>query len=342
MKLQRREKILAWVAGGLTVLTVFWLLLFSGGSSYDELSVRRDQRALEVEKKQKELDAATVAARRLAEWRRRALPSDVTDAGMNYQAWLRELADRLQFQQAKVESAGVESRSKTFTLLKYTVHGHTNLAKLTEFLYEFYSAGHLHQIRLIDVAAVSNSPDLDVRIDVEAMSLPDADRKSKLTAERGKTLGSKKPADYSEAMVKRNMFSPPRPTPSPPDAAASTFVTAILAVEGRGEVWLVNRGTSQDWQLHEGEQFNLQATQATVKSIGKQDVVIEIDGRPCRFHTGDSLRGGEQIGSLSGPGMKMKWPPKSGRMVFGPKGAVTGGTVSSGDRPRGGEKMRKP
>ena len=130
MKLQRREKILAAAAGGLALLLIVWFLFFSGGPlSYDRLSVRRDQLKLEVAKKEHEVSAAESAARRLAEWQHRALPSDVSEARVQYQAWLRELADRLQFQQATIESTGVESRPKVFSLLKYKVHGRTNLVR---------------------------------------------------------------------------------------------------------------------------------------------------------------------------------------------------------------------
>lgn len=294
MKLERREKILAAVAGGLTLLLAGWFLFFSGSSlSYSQLGARRDRLSLETAKKENQVKTAAAAARRLAEWQCRALPSEVADARVQYQAWLRELADRLQFQQPTIESTGVESKPKTYSLLKYKVHGRTNIAKLTEFLHEFYSAGHLHQIRLIDVSTVPNSPEIEVNIDVEAMSLPGADRKNKLTEERGKSLRLGKLSDYSQAIVTRNLFGPFRP--QGPDATELTFVTAILAVDGRSEVWLVNRTSGQDWKLHEGDRFEVSALHGTVKSIGARDIVVEVDGRLRRFRSGENLGGGEEI-----------------------------------------------
>jgi hypothetical protein len=297
MKLQRREKILAAAAGGLALVAAAWFLLFSGGNlSYGQLRDRRDQLAAEVTKKEGDVRAAARAAKRLAEWQRRALPSDVTDARAHYQTWLRELADRLQFQQPTIESTGVESRPKAFTLLKFKVHGRTNLFGLAAFLYEFYSAGHLHQIRLLDIAAVPNSRDLEVNIDVEAMSLPGADRKSGLTAEHGKALRLSKPSDYSRKIVARNLFGPFRPPMSgPPDMAQSTFVTAILAVDGRGEVWLIDKTSGADWKLHEGERFRLGFLPGSVKAIGAREVTIELGGQLRRYRNGDSLRGGEEV-----------------------------------------------
>jgi hypothetical protein len=267
MTLQRREKILAAVAGGLMLLLGFWFLFFSGGSlSYGQLCARRDQLTLELAKKESSVKAAAAAAQRLAEWQRRALPSDVAEARMKYQGWLRELADRLKFQQATIESTGVEVKPKSYTLLRYKIHGRTQLGPLTEFLHAFYSAGHLHQIRLIDVTPVPNGPELDVNI---------------------------KLSDYSQAIAARNLLGPARP--EGPDAASLTFVTAILVVDGRGEAWLVNRMTGQDWKLHEGDQFEVAAIRGTVKSVGHHDIVIEVDGRSRRFHSGENMRGGEEM-----------------------------------------------
>lgn len=296
MTLQRREKILAGVAGGLMLALAVWYLFFSGGSmSYTQLIAYRDQLTLDVAKKEHEVRAAAKAAKRLAEWQHCALPADVAEARVQYQAWLRELADRLEFKQPTVDATGVESKPDVSSLLKFKVYGRTNMAKLTEFLFEFYSAGHLHQIRLIDVSAVPNSPEINVSIDVEAMSLPGADRKNKLTAERGKKLGKGKLSDYTDVIVKRDLLSPFRPMGMPPDMAQTTFITAIVAWEGRGEVWLVDRTSGKDWKLHEGEPVAVGMFRGIVKSIGANDAVIEADGKARRYRSGDNLRGGEEI-----------------------------------------------
>jgi hypothetical protein len=336
MKLQRREKILGAVAGGLTLLLAVWFLFFSGGSlSYGRLCARRDQLAPEVAKKERAVKAAAVAARRLAEWQRRALPSDVAEARVQYQAWLRELVDRLRFQQPTIESTGVETRPQTYSLLKFKVHGRTDRAKFTEFLHEFYSAGHLHQIRMMDISRVPNSTDLEVSIDVEALSLPDADRKNKLTEDPGKSLRLVQLVDYSKTIVKRDLFAPFRPVEKhePPDAAKSTFVTAILAVDGRGEVWLVDRTTGKDRKLHVGEQLEVGSLRGTVKSIGTHDLVVDVGGRLRRYRSGDNLgsggdspRGGDRF--------------RGGGEHFGRGGGDH--FRHGGDNLRGGEEMRKP
>jgi hypothetical protein len=294
MKLERREKILAAVAGGLVLAIALWLLLFSGSNlSYSQLENRRDQLDMQVKKKEFEVKAAEAAVRRLAGWQRRALPSDAIDARLVYQTWLRQLVDQLQFQKSTVEPTSDQPGSKTFTLLKFKVLGRTNLPKLVEFLHAFYSAGHLHQISSLDVTRVANSGDLDVKIDIEGMSLRGADRKSELAKEPGKALRLAKLPDYSTAIVARNLFSPPQG--APPDMAQTTFVTGIVAAAGRGEVWLVDKTSGRDWKLHEGEPVQVGSFQGSVKTIGANDVTLDLGGRQCRYRCGDSLRGGEEV-----------------------------------------------
>jgi hypothetical protein len=243
---------------------------------------------------------------------------------VQYQAWLRELADRLRFQQPTIESTGVESRPQASTLLKFKVHGRTNLFSLTRFLYDFYSAGHLHQIRLIDVSTIPNSRDIEVNLDVEALSLPGADRKNKLTEEHGKSLQLASFMDYGKTIFKRDLFSPfrPREIRPGPDAAQTTFVTAILAVEGRGEVWLVDRSSSKDWKLHVGEPLEVGSLRGTVKSIGTHDFTIDVGGKIRTYRSGDKLRGSEEAPSAAAP---PGWPgpqgmpgPPPGWPGFGP------------------------
>ena len=296
MNWQRREKILAAVAGGLALLLAVWLLFFSGDPrSYADLEAARERLAAEVGAKENRMQAAGKAALRLADWQRRALPADTSHARSLYQSWLRQLADRLQFHQLNVDSSGGQSRRNTFTLFTFTLRGHASLSKLVEFLFEFYSAGNLHQIRRIDVKPVENAPELDVNITIEAMSLPGADRKRQLTERRGKTLRLAKLADYNKVIVERNLLGPFSPGGALPDAAKTTFVTAILEVDGRAEVWLVDRTTGKDWKLHEGESLPMESLHGSVKAIGTNDVTIDLGGRIHRYRCGDNLRGGEEM-----------------------------------------------
>ena len=152
------------------------------------------------------MDAGQRDRKRLAEWQRRALPSDRAMARSLYQNWLRGLANRDHFHQLNIESKEVESRRNMFTRISFTVHGHVALADLTQFLYEFYSAGHLQQIRLMDIKPLENSQELDVNLTIEALSLPGADRKDQLSKLPGRGLRLAKLDDYREPIAKRDLL----------------------------------------------------------------------------------------------------------------------------------------
>jgi hypothetical protein len=304
MKMQRREKILAYTVGGLLVVVAGWFLLLGGDSRTDaQLMTERDRLAGEVETKDNLMNAAARDRKQLAEWNRRALPSDKAVARSLYQNWLRGLANRVHFRQLNIESKEVESRRDMFTRMSFSVRGHVALADLTRFLYEFYAAGYLHQIRQMDMKPVEHSGDLDVSLTVEALSLPNADCKEQLSKEPGRGLRLAKFDNYRDPIVKRNLFAPYTPPPSVADKpeasvdmAEHTFVTGFTEVDGFQQVWIQDRMAGKVWKLHEGEDFTIGQLHGTVRKITPtREVTLDFDGHRRRLREGENLRGGVEI-----------------------------------------------
>ncbi|MGA2619003.1 MAG: hypothetical protein ABSF26_15445 [Thermoguttaceae bacterium] len=302
MKFQRRERILAAATGGLVLLVAVWLLFLAGDSrSAAALVTDRDRLAAEVEKKQKELDLAGRDAKRLAGWQRRSLPAETATARSLYQNWLRGLAARVGFRQLTIESKEVEARRSMFTRLSFILHGRASLSDLTEFLYAFYSAGHLHQIRQLDVKPVERSGALDVNLTVEALALPGADSKDRLSPEPGRGLRLAKPADYRQAIVARNLFAAYSPAPAVAvekgvDVAEYAFVTAFTESDGARQIWLQDRIKGKTWKLGEGDDFQVGRLHGKVRSIGpSNEVIVDFDGHHRRLRGGENLRGGVEV-----------------------------------------------
>jgi hypothetical protein len=311
MTWQRREKILAGAAGALVALVALWFLLFSAERSTAQLEGDRNRLAADVQRKQTELNVASRDRKQLGEWQRRALPSDRTLARSLYQNWLRGLANQRNFRQLTVETKEIVSKSNIATFT-FTMHANAALAELTQFLYDFYAAGHLHQIRTLDITPIEKSKDLGLTIIVEAVSLPDADRKDQLTKELGHGLKKAKLADYRDPIVKRDLFAAfiagPTPGAAPPGAADKVdpgkfaFVTGFTEVDGVREVWLQDRMGGKTYQLSEGERFQIGPLSGKVQSIGSnREVVVEFDGKQCRLHDGQNLRDGVEIGPAEKP-----------------------------------------
>jgi|GEM_PF-554469 len=307
MTLTKRERILASIVAALVALLALWLgfRLFSG-----PLVLRRGQIAAlqdKINAFQDQVVRAKKAQDRMAQWNRQALPSDAARAGALYQSWLLELAGKAGFRQKKVDPGEVRGQSSAYRLLPFTVRGQASLDELVGFLFDFYSAGHLHQIRRITIRPVEKSKDLDLVIAVEALSLPTADRKDQLSQEKGRRLKLGSLAEYRKAIAVRNPLAPYRPPPpvrppEPPvvfepkpepfDPSRFAYVTGIVEVNGEPQVWVKARTSDEKFQLRQGDKFQLGPFSAVVARIDSRNVEIEVDGKRHTVPLGSSVRGG--------------------------------------------------
>ncbi len=306
MKLQRREKILAGLALGLVGLAGMWFLFFAGDSrSFDQLIAERTKLASDIENKQKLLQAASQDAKRLAQWQRRALPSDPVLARSLYQNWIRSLAARSNLRGTTLASNDVGTRRDQFTRISFKLRGRANLGDLVDFLYEFYSVGYLHQIRSMNIKPMPSSRELDVSMTIEALSLPLADSKNQLPKEAGQVLRLAKRSDYREPIESRNLFAAyTRPIPPAPtvrreqsiDPGDYAFVTGFTEVDGTAKVWIKDRTGDKLLILGSGESFTVGRMSGKVETIQPDgEVIIEFDGRRCQLRNGDNLHGGVEI-----------------------------------------------
>ncbi|MCR4412266.1 MAG: hypothetical protein NUV77_07555 [Thermoguttaceae bacterium] len=312
MTLQKREKVLAIVVGVLLVVVAGRMVL---RVVLSPLATRQAEvQALEAKaaKKKEQVEAALVAQTKLAEYRRRALPSDPQIARTAYQNWLLELADKVKLKRRKVDSSDGRELKGIYTNLPFTVRGEGTLEQLTQFLYEFYSAGHLHRIRRLSVKPIEKSSDLELTIVVEALSLPDADRRDQLASIPGQRLSRPDLGAYRKTIVERNLFAAYRPAPpaAPPerrveppksdafDPSKYAYVTAIVSgLDGQPRVWIKSRSNDENLRLRQGERFEIGPMKGTIARIGDRHVEIQLDGKtdgkPLVVALGDPLKSAE-------------------------------------------------
>ena len=211
MKLKRREKILLSVAAG---LSSSWGCGFSCSPETPEpMSSCSASRLRERPKSttRRSNFRRRADAKRLAEWQRRALPPEPTLARSLYQDWLRSLADPRQPPRRPARLHRARAHRDQFTRITFSLNAQAKLGELVQFMYEFYSAGFLHQIRKLDIKPNKSSGDLNVDLSIEALSLPTAASKTQLSKEAGHGLQLAKLADYRDPIVKRDFFAPYRP-----------------------------------------------------------------------------------------------------------------------------------
>jgi hypothetical protein len=308
MALRKRERILVIVTGVLVVaFAVRYVFTMLGGAT-GGLAEARDNLAKVVREKKQAVREGNKAAARLAEWDKRSLPADHEIARSLYQNWLSEVADQVGFQGTQVESAEGHMTKKAYYSLPFTVRGQATMEQLVRFLFQFYQAGHLQQIRhlsikpLENVTGQENSKNLKLAISIEALSLPGANRPDKLSSEPGKVLAVAALDEYSKVIVGRNLFSPytasgqtqsTRPADSSPpqfDPAKYAYLTAVLDVGGRPQAWLLSRTTDQTFKLSQGDEFTIGPVHGKVTRIDHRFVELEIDGARYQLALGNSLR----------------------------------------------------
>jgi len=314
MAMKKRETLLL-VASGLLVLIVAYQL-FGSGSGADVLEKQRDKLAQDVENKKSKAMRGQKAAKQMAEWEKRSLPSDHERARSLYQNWLLKLVDKVDMRRARVESAEGRPHRNTYYLLPFTIRGQATIDELIRFLHEFYSAGHLHQIRHLSIKPQDDGKQIEVLISIEALCLPGATRADKLTDEPGKELSRAKLADFRKTIVERKMFSaysptpPPKaeptrtPPPEPPkfDASKYAYLTGITATGPKLQAWFRSRTNNEDFRLSEGDQFQIGPLRGTIVRIGPREVEFEAGGTRYTVVLGTNLHDALAPGSnTSGP-----------------------------------------
>jgi hypothetical protein len=348
MTLNKREKVLAGVVGGLAALFVLYFMLQPILSMFLELQSSIDAKFEEVDKLKGQLAVSEKAREKLGVMRHRSLPADPQVGRTLYQDWLLELVhDRLQLHGTKVEptemhehkwntaaktrpgggagrAAAKDSANDLYYVVPFVIRGQGTLDELTRFLFEFYNAGYLHQIRHIGIKPTGNSKDLELTITVEAVSLPDAELKDKLRPPEGNLLAATLP-DYQKAIVDRNIFAPYAPhvvKPDPPhpvarptivdkfDKSKYTYLTAIVAVDDTLGAWFFVRPTGTTLVLHEGEPIEVGTVKGTISRIDQGEVEIQDAGGNRRvLHIGVPLNASEaDKAAASGPSVETVKP----------------------------------
>ncbi|MEX2114075.1 MAG: hypothetical protein WD845_12865 [Pirellulales bacterium] len=284
--MNQREKILAAAIGAIAVL-------YGGNWLYQSnyvapLDARRaDIDRLRGDIAQRELDMARFrkANQQLKRWQAQSLPSDPEIARSLYQAWLVGLVGKAGFIAPNVDSSEPITRKDLYTSLRFSARGRGTPEQLTRFLFDFYRADHLHHIESLNLTPVPRSDELDIALSVEALSLPDGERKDQLTTRVSERLASEQLADY-RVIVDRNLFGIGG---GGFDAADFAYLTAITEVNGEPEAWFTLRASGELLKLRNGQAFQIGALAGSIVEITDSDVVLDCEDERWLVGVGESL-----------------------------------------------------
>jgi hypothetical protein len=281
------RKYVLWIAFG-------GLLLFYGGDWLLGVAVRgpmeRAQAKNEQLKKRRdgrkaELRAIREEKEQLAVWEAQSLPSDPRLARSLYQAWLVQLVEHVGLAKPSVDSGDPVNRKDLYQMFSFTVRGQGTLDQATRLLFEFYRAGHLHQIRSLELSPSQQGTQFGISLVIEALALPDIKRRDELGSADGDRLASKQLADY-QIIAKRNVFG----GGGDPDVLSYTRLTAVTFVEGRPQAWFsVDLDDGKTLQKSAGETIEIGTFRAVILEIDGEDVILEIDGQRRLLTIGEPL-----------------------------------------------------
>ena len=237
-----------------------------------------------IKKRNEGVQKAMRAADQMAVWEAQSLPSDSEVARSLYQAWLLELVGYVDLANPNVDSGSPLGRKGLYQTISFSVRGRGNLEQLTTFLFEFYSANHLHLIRSLSITPLGRSGELDISIAIEAIVLATADRRDRLSSARSERLASNRLEDY-DPIVRRNLFG----FGGSPDATDHTYLTTVVYVDDEPEAWFTLRATDEVLKLREGQSLKIGQFEGTVREIDDSDVVLESEGERWLLTIGENL-----------------------------------------------------
>ncbi|MFV2066623.1 MAG: hypothetical protein ACC645_06545 [Pirellulales bacterium] len=286
--MKKREKNLAVVFGAIVLGLLgnqLFKTAFRGPLESRKAAVARKER--QIKSLEKSLAKAREAAKELAVWQSQSLPSDTSQAGHLYQEWLTKLVNRIGLTVKTTTASDPVNRKGFYHMLVFSVRGRGTLEQLVEFLFEFYSADYLHKIQSLDITPNPQNDQLDVTVSIEALVLPGADRKDRLTRHKSDRLASRSLADY-RPIVQRNIF---HIGGSGPDATDHAFLTAVIDVGGQPEAWFTLRTTDKTLKLRKGQKLEVGPFRGTIVEIEIEgaDVVIESDDERWLLTVGENL-----------------------------------------------------
>jgi hypothetical protein len=262
-----------------------WLLSqFSGPLA----AIRRRKVELthEIRQVENQLDRARKASKEMDRWRAQSLPSDTERARSAYQAWLADLAEHVQLIDRNVvsgEPVKVKGMSHA-TTISFSLHGRGTLEQLTRLLYDFYSAGHLHQIRSLNITPLAGTEMLDLSIAIDTLVLPNVTRKDRLSSKRSDRLAFDRIEDY-QPIIERNLFA----VGGSAQVADYAFLTAVNYVDSQPEAWFSIRTSDSVLKLRQGERLEIGSFKGIIAAITDSDVIVESDGERWLLTVGDNL-----------------------------------------------------
>lgn len=296
MKQDRRKQLLL---AGLGLIAVFYVGDWVLTNWIEKPKQQRKARIVDLQAKIKEFDQKYIArAQREIPWLRywysQSLPTNPAVAQSLYRAWLLELGEYIEIA-GRTVNATEPVRRGAFYSMNFSMRGRGTLEQLTQFLYEFYNAGHLHKITSVSVTPVGKGGLLDLSLTIETLIIPQANRPDRLATGRAYRLASLSLDDY-QVIAKRNLFAVGGG--GSVDPVSRTYLTAVNYVNDKPQAWFTLRTTGAIMKLARDDQ--LVQTGDTIRKLCHVDDLQAVSFNGSRSEIGS-------VGEIETGSVLVRW-----------------------------------
>lgn len=262
MNQNRRKHLLL---AGLGLIAVFYVGDWILTNWIEEPKAERRKQIVALQARIKEYDQKYIARAQqdipwLRYWYSQSLPTNPEVAQSLYRAWLLEVGEYVGIAGRTVNATQAVKRG-AFYSMNFSMRGRGTLEQLTQFLYEFYNAGHLHKINSISITPMGKGGVLDLSVVIETLIIPQANRPDQLGTGRAYRLASLSLDDY-QVIPERNLFSVGGGSVDPVNY---TYLTAVNYVDDKPQAWFTMRTSEAVMKLSENDQ--LVQTGKTVRKL---------------------------------------------------------------------------
>ncbi len=295
MNPNRRKPLLL---AGLGLIAVFYSGDWVWTNWIEKPKQLRKTQIVALQAKIKEYDQKYIApAQRDVQWLRywysQSLPANPAVAQSLYRAWLLEVGEYVGLIGRTVEPSE-PARRGAFYAMNFSLRGRGTLEQLTQFLYEFYNAGHLHKVTSVSVTPVGSGGLLDLSLAIETLIIPQANR-SGLGTGQAFRLASLSLDDY-QVIPNRNLFSVGGG--GSVDPVSHTYLTAVNYVNNEPQAWFTLRTTGAVMKL--GRDDQLVQTGDTIRKLCHVDDLRTISFIGMRSEIGS-------IGEIETDSVLVRW-----------------------------------
>lgn len=297
-----RERNLAMIVGAMVAL-------WGASIGWNKYQTALERNSNEQINAAQELSTAKTAALRgrraqgkIRKWNKQSLPTDADFAKSLYQDWLRQQLTAAGLTVKSLTATTPRSQSKSYREYNFAVSATGQLSQLSEFLYKFYQAKHLHRISATTLTPTEAGKGLTISLDVDAIALPKADREDLLA--EGTVEALQQPFEaFKDSIEPRNLFAkyePPRPPVAeasrPPetqgdDEAAQAIFSGIHYGDDGWLMLVRMRESGKLLYFREGDEISIGRFQGTIEELDgdRRRAVVETGRRRVQVLFGKPL-----------------------------------------------------